>query len=349
MSIMTADPDQKYRPEWRAWLLPLAFVVGWVVLYWNLQPTADALMAILPLTPKTHLFDAIGFFVFEVPKVLMLLALITFVAGIVQSFFSPEKTRALLSGRRLGFGNILAALLGIVTPFCSCSAIPLFIGFLTAGVPLGVTFSFLVAAPMVNEVALALLFGLFGWKIALLYLVLGLTVAILAGLVIGRMNAVELVEPWVFEMPAGVGGEQRMTWPQRLAQGWASMNGILWKVAPYILIGVAIGAGIHGYVPQDFMAGLMGRDAWWSVPAAVLIGVPMYSNAAGMVPILQALVAKGAAIGSALAFMMAVTALSLPEFLILRKVMKIRLILMFAGIVAVGIMLVGYVFNVVIR
>ncbi|OYZ85405.1 MAG: hypothetical protein B7Y07_11500 [Halothiobacillus sp. 24-54-40] len=305
-------------------------------------------MSFVPLDPRSHLFKALAFFIFEVPKVLMLLALITFLAGIVQTFFTPEKTRALLAGRARGIGNLLAAMLGIVTPFCSCSAIPLFIGFLTAGVPLGVTFSFLVAAPMINEVALVLLFGLFGWKIALLYLALGLSIAIAAGLVIGTLNPVALVEPWVFEVPVVAHAEQKMTWATRFSAGWASLHRILWSVAPYVLIGVALGAGIHGYVPQDFMAGLMGRDNGWAVPVATLIGVPMYSNAAGMIPVLQALVAKGAAIGSALAFMMAVTALSLPEFLILRKVMKIKLILMFAGIVSVGIILVGYVFNAVI-
>lgn len=336
-------------PLWRAGFWPLLFVVAWFVVYWNLQAAADAVMTLVPLDPKSHLLNALAFFIFEVPKVLMLLALITFLAGIVQTFFTPEKTRALLAGKRLGVGNVLAAMLGIVTPFCSCSAIPLFIGFLTAGVPLGVTFSFLVAAPMINEVALVLLFGLFGWKIALLYLVLGLSIAIMAGLVIGKLNPVELVESWVFDVPNVAHPDQKMTWATRFSAGWASLNNILWKVAPYILIGVALGAGIHGYVPQDFMAGLMGRDNWWAVPAATLIGVPMYSNAAGMIPVLQALVAKGAAIGSALAFMMAVTALSLPEFLILRKVMKPKLIALFAGIVSVGIIIVGYVFNAVIR
>jgi uncharacterized membrane protein YraQ (UPF0718 family) len=339
------QPAENLKPLWRVWLGPLVFVVAWIVLYWNLQAAADALMAYAPIDPHSHLYSALAFFIFEVPKVLMLLALITFLAGIVQTFFMPEKTRALLAGRRLGVGNIMAAMLGIVTPFCSCSAIPLFIGFLTAGVPLGVTFSFLVAAPMINEVALVLLFGLFGWRIALLYLVLGLSIAIVAGLLIGKLNPVGLVEPWVFEMPAIAQIEQKMTWETRFRAGFASLNNILWRVAPYILIGVALGAGIHGYVPQDFMAGLMGRDNWWAVPAATLIGVPMYSNAAGMIPVLQALVAKGAAIGSALAFMMAVTALSLPEFLILRKVMKIKLILIFAGIVSIGIMIVGYIFN----
>lgn len=336
-------------PAWRAWVVPVLFVVGWFVLYSQLQPAADAFMRLLPIAAHTHLHSALSFFVFEVPKVLMLLALIVFVVGIIQTFFSPERTRAILAGKRQGVGNALAALLGIVTPFCSCSAVPLFIGFLTAGVPLGVTFSFLVSAPMVNEVALTLLFGLFGWKVALLYLVLGLSIAIIAGAIIGRMNARNLVESWVFDVPVASTGDQTMRWADRITQGWQSMTSILLKVAPYVAVGVGLGAGIHGYVPQDFMANLMGESHWWSVPAAVLIGVPMYSNAAGMIPVLQALVAKGAAIGSALSFMMAVTALSLPEFLILRKVMKIKLIVIFAGVVTVGIVLVGYVFNAVIR
>lgn len=349
MTIAHIEPTPFTPAAWRAWVWPTILVTSWFVIYWNLQPVTDALMCWIPLNPHSHLFNALAFLVFELPKVLLLLALITFVAGVVQTFFTPEKTRALLAGRRAGVGNVMAAMLGIVTPFCSCSAIPLFIGFLTAGVPLGVTFSFLVAAPMVNEVALVLLFGLFGWKIALLYLVMGLAVAMTSGWVIGRLNAREWVEPWVFDMPVAATGDEAQRWQARFAAGWQGMRSIVLKVAPYILIGVGLGAAIHGYVPQDFMVGLMGKDHWWSVPAAVLIGVPMYSNAAGMVPILQALVAKGAAIGSALAFMMAVTALSLPEFLILRKVMKVKLIVIFASVVAVGIMLVGYVFNAVIH
>lgn len=335
--------------EWLKPVLSVAFIGLWILIYWNLQAATDVIMSWTPLTSGSHLYSAISFLIFELPKVLLLLVLITFIAGVVQTFFTPEKTRALLAGRRAGAGNVLAALLGIVTPFCSCSAIPLFIGFLTAGVPLGVTFSFLVSAPMVNEVALTLLFGLFGWKVALLYLVLGLSIAIVAGAIIGRMNARNLVESWVFDVPVASTGDQTKRWSDRITQGWQSMTSILLKVAPYVAVGVGLGAGIHGYVPQDFMASLMGESHWWSVPAAVLIGVPMYSNAAGMIPVLQALVAKGAAIGSALSFMMAVTALSLPEFLILRKVMKIKLIVIFAGVVTVGIVLVGYVFNAVIH
>lgn len=342
-----SGPTSGEPATWRAWVVPVVFVVGWVLLYSQLQHATDAFMRLLPIRAGTHFHGAVSFFAFEVPKVLMLLALIVFVVGVVQTFFTPEKTRAILAGRRQGVGNAMAASLGIVTPFCSCSAVPLFIGFLTAGVPLGVTFSFLVSAPMVNEVALALLLGMFGWKIALLYLVLGLVVAFVAGLVIGRMNPLKLVEPWVFDIPAVSNAEGRPDWAARFAQGWRHVHEIVLKVAPYIIAGVGVGAWIHGYVPQDFMAHLMGKGNWWSVPLAVLIGVPMYSNAAGIIPIVQALLGKGAALGTTLAFMMAVTALSFPEFMILKKVMKPKLIALFAGVVATGIVFVGYVFNLV--
>ena len=338
-------------PSWRAWLPALLYVGAWFPLYWMLEPASAAFTRWVAraahIAPSSHLYAALAFLVFEVPKVLMLLALIVFAVGVLQTFFTPEKTRALLAGKRQGAGNVLAATLGIVTPFCSCSAVPLFIGFLTAGVPLGVTFSFLVSAPMVNEVALALLYGMFGWRIALLYLGLGLLVAIAAGLVIGRMNPVHLVEPWVFDMPATEGVVQRMDWQVRFAQGFRHVRDIVLKVAPYIVAGVGVGAWIHGYVPQDFMAHLMGKGAWWSVPLAVLIGVPMYSNAAGIIPVVQALLGKGAALGTTLAFMMSVTALSAPEFMILKKVMKPKLIGLFAAVVAAGIVVVGYVFNAV--
>lgn len=232
----------------------------------------------------------------------------------------------------------------------SCSAVPLFIGFVQAGVPLGVTFSFLIAAPMVNEVALTLLFGLFGWRIALLYLGLGLSVAIVAGWVIGRLKMEASLEDWVRDMPRIVAeaGEIRLTLAERVEAGFAAVREIVGKVWPYILIGIAIGAAIHGYVPEAFMASVMGKDAWWSVPLAVLVGVPMYTNAAGVIPIVQALLAKGAALGTVLAFMMSVIALSLPEMVILRKVLKVRLIATFVGVVAAGILLVGYVFNAVL-
>jgi uncharacterized membrane protein YraQ (UPF0718 family) len=333
------------------WLVGAALgMVLWALVYSQLQPMVDALVRMLGLDVTSHFGEAMAFFLFEVPKVILLLVLIVFVMGVVQSFASPEKTRALLSGKRLGVGNVMAAGLGIVTPFCSCSAVPLFIGFLQAGVPLGVTFSFLISAPMVNEVALGLLFALFGWKIAALYLLLGLGVAILAGLLIGRLGMEHHLEDWVQAMQASGGAttlnlDEVMDWPARIRAGLHHLKQIVGKVWIYIVLGVAVGAGIHGYVPQDFMAGLMGKGAWWSVPAAVLIGVPMYSNAAGIIPVVQALLGKGAALGTVLAFMMSVTALSLPEMIILRKVLKPRLIATFVGVVSVGILLVGYVFN----
>jgi len=331
--------------------LPLAALTWWG-LYQLLLPASEALVAALPLARDSHLGGALQFFFYDTPKVLLLLTGIVFVMGIVHTYISAEHTRALLSGRRLGLGNVMAAGLGIVTPFCSCSAVPLFIGFLQAGVPLGVTFSFLIAAPMVNEVALALLFGLFGWKVAALYLALGLTVAIVAGLTIGKLDMEHHLEDWVHAMQNSQAPTARheagMTWGERLDAGFAHVREIVGKVWPYIVLGVALGAGIHGYVPEDFMASIMGYDVWWAIPAAVLIGVPMYTNAAGVIPIVQALLAKGAALGTVLAFMMSVIALSAPEMIILRKVLKPRLIATFAGVVATGILLVGYLFNIVL-
>lgn len=321
------------------------------LLYGRLQPLADAVVAGLPLAPGTRLAEAVRFFAYEVPKVLLLLAAVVFAMGVVRSYFSPERTRALLAGRRAGVGNALAAALGVVTPFCSCSAVPLFIGFLGAGVPLGVTLSFLIAAPMINEIALGLLFALFGWRVAALYLALGLAVALSAGWIIGRLDLETWVEDWVRTRPhtvVAVTGDGDIGWNARLVAGRDAVRDIVGRVWPYLLAGIAVGAGIHGYVPTDFMAGIMGREAWWSVPLAVALGVPMYSNAAGIVPVVEALLAKGAAFGTVLAFMMSVVALSLPELVILRKVLKPRLIAVFFGVVATGILLVGYVFNLVL-
>jgi len=335
------------------WLAGTALAIAaWWLAYGHLAALSAAAVRLSGVDPGTPLGSALDFFVFESPKVLLLLAIIVFFMGIVQTFVSPERTRAILSGRRLGIGNVLAAGLGVVTPFCSCSAIPLFIGFLQAGVPLGVTFSFLISAPMVNEVALTLLFGLLGWKVAGLYLALGLTVAVVSGLVIGHLGMEDSLEDWVRALqhsPASGGtSEAPRTWAERIRAGLAHDREIVGKVWPYILLGVGVGAGIHGYVPQNFMAAFMGKNVWWAVPAAVLIGVPMYSNAAGIIPVVQALLAKGAALGTVLAFMMSVIALSAPEMIILRKVLKPRLIAVFAGVVAAGILLVGYVFNAVL-
>lgn len=334
------------------WLvgIPVA-TIAWVVVYSYLTEFADAIVGALHLSRDTHLGEAVHFFLFDTPKVLLLLVAIVFAMGIVQTFFAPERTRALLSGKRVGVGNVLAASLGIVTPFCSCSAVPLFIGFLSAGVPLGVTFSFLISAPMVNEVALVLLFGMFGWKIAALYLVMGLLVAIVAGFVIGKLGMERHLEDWVQKIQAGktvAHTDQAMDWVERFDAGWAHVKSIVGKVWPYILLGIGLGAAIHGFVPEDFMASFMGRDVWWAVPAAVVLGVPMYTNAAGIIPIVEALIGKGAALGTVLAFMMAVIALSAPEMIILRKALKPTLIATFAGVVAAGIMLVGYVFNAVL-
>ena len=328
----------------------LIAALGWFALYQALGPASEAFVAALPVDRASRLGGALQFFFYDTPKVLLLLTGIVFVMGMINSYFTPERTRAMLAGRREGAANVMAASLGIVTPFCSCSAVSLFIGFVQAGVPLGVTFSFLISAPMVNEVALTLLFAMFGWRIALLYLSLGLMVAIVSGWVIGRLKMEGHLEDWVRDMPrvTAAVGEAAMTLGKRIEAGFASVREIVGRVWPYILVGIAIGAGIHGYVPQDFMAGFMGREAWWSVPLAVVIGVPMYSNAAGIIPVVEALLAKGAALGTVLAFMMSVIALSLPEMVILRKVLKMRLIATFAGVVATGILIVGYVFNAVL-
>jgi uncharacterized membrane protein YraQ (UPF0718 family) len=330
-------------PRW-----PLLAAPAWVLAYALVEPLGTWLSRdLLGLPAESRLGSAVAFFIYETPKVLLLLTLVVFVVGVVRSFFTTEKTRAILAGKRESVGNVLAATLGVVTPFCSCSAVPLFIGFLTAGVPLGVTFSFLIAAPMVNEVALALLLGLFGWRVALLYLGTGLAVAVAAGLILGRFNLARQVEPWVFRAaPVDPDApEERLSWERRFARGSEAVRDIVGKVWPYVLAGIAVGAGIHGWVPQDFLASIMGKGAWWSVPAAVLIGIPMYSNAAGIIPIVHALLEKGAATGTVLAFMMAVIALSLPETIILRKVLRPALIALFLGVVAGGIVLVGFLFN----
>ena len=330
------------------YFLPLIFLPLWLLLYLNLNSISDYLTySILGLEKGGHLSNAIWFFIYEVPKVLLLLTLIVFVVGIIRSYFSPERTRNMLGGKKLFTGNVMASLLGVVTPFCSCSAIPLFLGFVQSGVPLGVTFSFLIAAPMINEVALVLLFGLFGWKTALLYASTGLLIAIISGYVIGRLKLEYYVEEWVYQTTSKKQNiiEEKIPFLERIDAGISAVKEIVAKVWIYIVIGIAVGAGIHGYVPENFMAALMGKSAWWAVPLSVLIGIPMYSNAAGIIPIVQALLEKGASLGTVLAFMMSVIGLSLPETIILKKVLKIQLIGIFIGIVGVGIIIVGYLFN----
>jgi len=339
---MNAAKSLKPRIGWIA-----AALLIWVLAYGNLPVFSKwTAYRLLGLAEGSHAGAAVEFFFLDVPKVLLLLVLVVFVVGVIRSFFTPERTRRLLAGRREFTGNILAALLGVVTPFCSCSAVPLFIGFVTAGVPLGVTFSFLVAAPMVNEVAVVLLFGLFGWKVTALYIGMGLLIALLSGWIIGRLKLEKWVEKWVYETNASSADEQgEPTWPERIDAGLVAVREIVGKVWPFVILGIAVGAGIHGYVPEKFMVSIMGRDAWWRVPAAVVVGVPLYSNAAGIIPIVQALLGKGAALGTVLAFMMAVIGLSLPEAVILRRVLTPRLLAVFFGIVALGIVAVGYLFN----
>jgi len=326
-------------------LIPLA-----IIIYIFLEQGVDFFVyRVLQLDKSAHLTEAIRFFLYDTPKVLILLTVIVFVVGIVRSYFSPEKTRKALEGKPLFVGNVMAASLGVLTPFCSCSAIPLFIGFVESGIPLGVTFSFLVAAPMINEVALVLLFGLFGWKTALLYAGTGLLIAIVSGWVIGRLKVERFVEDWVYEIKTGdfQMEEVKVTFHDRIQAGYTAVVDIVSKVWIYIVAGIAVGAAVHGYVPENFMASFMGKEAWWSVPLAVLIGVPLYSNAAGIIPILQALLEKGASLGTALAFMMSVIGLSLPEMIILKKVIKLPLIIIFVSVVATGIMIVGFLFNLI--
>jgi len=305
---------------------------------------------LLPIQEGSHLGSSVEFFFYDTPKVMMLLFLVVFGVGIIRSFFTPEKTRAFLSGKSEFAGNVFAALLGIVTPFCSCSAVPLFIGFVTAGVPLGVTFSFLIAAPMVNEIALGLLYGLLGWKVAAIYMGTGLFIAISAGWVIGRLKLENHIEEWVTEVNTAdlAMEEEKLTWNDRIIYGWDAVKEIIGRVWIYVILGIAVGAGIHGFVPEGVMASIMGKGSWWSVPLSVVIGVPMYSNAAGVIPVVEALLGKGAALGSVLAFMMSVIALSLPEIVILRKVLKPKLIAVFVGVVASGILFVGYLFNMIL-
>lgn len=298
--------------------------------------------------PQGGLFpEALAFFLYDTVKIFFLLAVIIFIIAVVRTFFSPEKTRKILSHKQ--GGNLLAALLGIVTPFCSCSAVPLFLGFLEAGVPLGVTFSFLVASPMINEVALVMLWGLFGWKLALIYIGSGLGIAVFSGIVIGRLKVERLVERSDGIKQGCCSLSAGMALKDRIAYAKAYTGNLLKGIWPFVIIGIGLGAWIHGYVPQDFLARYAGRGNWLAVPLATLIGIPLYSNAAGVIPLVSALTAKGVALGTALSFMMAVTALSLPEFIILRKAMKLKLLIIFATVVGMGIMFTGYLFNLILR
>ncbi len=320
-------------------------------MFYPIQLLADWLTYnVFSITPKTLLAEAVNFFIYDTVKILILLSVIIFFVSIIRSYLPPEKIRDILARKNKYVGNVIASLLGIITPFCSCSAIPLFLGFIQAGVPLGTTFSFLVASPMINEVALVLLLGMFGWKIALMYVISGLIISILSGIIIGKMKVESLVEPFVYQNTINGNIElPTMNRKERIIYAKNYTLDILKKVWLYILIGIGIGAWIHGYVPADFLAQYAGSDKWYAVPLAVLIGIPLYSNAAGVIPLVSALTEKGVAMGTTLAFMMSVTALSLPEFMILKRVMKMRLILIFAGIVGLGIIFTGYLFNLVLK
>jgi len=330
------------------WLVVAAGVAAWLVAWVLLAPAVDWLVSdVLGLDTTSGFGAAFAFFLFDLPKVLLLLVGVVTLVGFLRSFVSPERVRRTLAGRNVVVGAAAAAAFGIITPFCSCSAVPLFIGFVEAGVPLGVTFAFLVSAPMVNEVALVLLWGLFGPGIAVAYLVAGLLVAIGAGLVVGRLHLERFVEPYVYEVHAGAAVEIRLTMEQRVRDAWDSTRQIVRRVAPWVVIGIALGSLIHGYMPTDLVEQVGGRSNPLAVPLVVMLGVPLYANAAGTIPIVEALLGKGLPLGTVLAFMMAVTALSVPELLILRRVMRRELIATFVVIVASGIVVVGYLFNLV--
>lgn len=317
-------------------------------IFYPINLLADWILGtVVGLAPDSRLFEVVHFFIYDTIKILLLLAAIIYLVSLVRSFLPPEKIKKILSHRFPIIGNVLAALFGIVTPFCTCSAIPLFLGFLEAGVPVGVTFSFLIASPMINEVALVLLLGMFGWKIALLYILSGLAIAIISGLILGRIGA----ERWInlLELQKENNESEKITWQMRLDYAKRYTKNIFKNVWPYVLVGIALGAIIHGYVPTDFLARYAGSDKWYAVPFATIIGIPLYSNAAGIVPLVSVLTEKGVSMGTVLAFMMAVTGLSLPEFMILKKVMKTKLILIFASIVGLGILLTGYLFNSVLK
>ncbi len=348
---MTALPASAVRRR-----IPFRLAVGvsaaaWLVAWIAEAPLSDWFtFSILGLQRGSHLGDAVAFFLLDVPKVLLLLLGIITVVTLIRGFFPPERVRAALAGRGTVAGSVAAAAFGIVTPFCSCSAVPLFIGFVEAGIPLGVTFAFLISSPMVNEVALVLLWGLFGPGIALVYMAAGLAVAIVGGLVIGRLHMERFVEDYVWELQGSAGAviEIRRTWEDRVRDAWTYTQDLVRRIAPYLLVGIGIGALIHGYAPTELVAAIGGRSNPLAVPIVVLIAIPLYSNAAGTIPIVQALLGKGMPLGTTLAFMMAITAISLPEFVILKRVIKPPLIATFATIVTIGILIIGYLFNALI-
>ncbi|MBZ0293320.1 MAG: permease [Anaerolineae bacterium] len=336
----------------RAFLFVGLLAIIWGILYNNLQPIADWLTyVLLGFTRDSQLGEAINFFLYDVPKVLLLLTGMIFLISLLQTFIDAQKVRAAVEKQGEGVGNLVASLFGAVTPFCSCSSVPLFIGFVEAGIPLGITFSFLITSPIMNEVALVLLLGLFGWKVALLYLVSGILIGVIAGMILGRMKLERYIEDFVFKVKANQAAgfvQETPTWLERFSDAAEKTREIVGKVWLFVIVGIGIGAAIHGFVPENALVEIMGEGAWWSVPVSVLLGVPLYSNAAGVIPIVSALLDKGAALGTALAFMMSVVALSLPEMIILRRVLKPQLLVIFGGVVATSILLTGYLFNLIV-
>jgi uncharacterized membrane protein YraQ (UPF0718 family) len=337
----------------RVWLSVVAAAAVW----WGLYAINDRVWDTVVygwagLAEGSRWGEAAHFFFYDTVKIALLLSGIVFVIAVARTFITLERTRAILGGRREGVGNVVAAGLGVATPFCSCSAVPAFIGFVSAGVPLGVTLSFLIASPLVNEVAVVLLYGLFGWQIAALYAAAGLALAVVAGFVLGRMRLEGGVEPFVYDL-AGTGAagglpEHRPSWADRFATGRVEVRTILGRIWPFLLVGIGVGAAIHGWVPEDLFARWAGPDNPLAVPLAAVLGIPLYSNAAGILPLVEALYAKGLPMGTVLAFMMSVVALSLPEMILLRRVLKPRLIAIFAGVVAAGILAVGFLFNLIL-
>ena len=342
------------REDQRSFIIVGVLAILWVIAYNNLQPIADWITyTLLNFSHESRLGESLNFFIYDTPKLLLLLAGMIFLITLVQTFIDTNKVREVVEKRGEGVGNVMASLFGAITPFCSCSSVPLFIGFVQAGIPLGITFSFLITSPIMNEVAFVLLLGLFGWEVALLYLASGITIGVVSGLILGRMKLEGHVEDFVYAIKAkggqqGIALEEKLTWKDRFQQAAESTREIVEKVWLFVIIGIGIGAFIHGFVPENALSSVMGAGAWWSVPASVILGIPLYSNAAGIIPIVSALLDKGAAMGTVLAFMMSVVALSLPEMIILRKVLKPRLIAIFVGVVAMSIILTGYLFNLII-
>jgi len=332
-------------------IIYIPILLLWIFLYvYKEASTNFVVYNWLSMPYESNLSNTIWFFISTLQKIFLLLVLVVFFAGIVRSWFSPEKTRKFLEGKSLFAGNVMAALLGIVTPFCSCSAIPLFLGFIETGIPLGITFSFLIAAPMINEVAVIMLFSLFGWEVGVIYILLGLLIAIVSGWIIGRLKLEKWLQDWVrnLEFEEVYIDNKRLTFDDRIQTGKIAVKEIIVKIWPYVVLGIAVGALVHGYVPNDSLASLINKSTWYSVPLAVLFGVPLYACSPGAVPIAYALIEKGVPLGTALAFMMSVIAISLPELIILKKVLKLQFILTFVGIIAIGIIIVGYLLNILL-